>query len=538
MLILLLLYLPQLIHALQISYCSKTNTGSSLVISSIFQSNGLCHDKCLEEDYGLAILSGKDCYCSNEIPSEVVDTNDCYISCPGYLSDYCGGNDYFAYIVLNQNIISSSGEDESTSETMSTIESSNIESTRTATTTTATPSSSSQTIKTFITPVSSSTTDVLSTTNTLSTRGTLNTEGTSNDTDPQSITEISGLTETSSTTEPKSETEIPSETSSTGKTLKASTASTEIPNSLYISTYSTLPSAFTTEGTSSHITESFSTSSSSKSLHLSSIIPNVISKSSVPASTSVISDANSLSTVTTHGTIVSTPTLISIIYSVITANGSHVTLVTEVKTTFTSISTDFYGVTEGTTIKTTTPSSTPSSSISNNTSGRLLNDSKSQSASKGSFWGNKARVAGVFVTVGVIFLLLMIFASFLIIRFCSRRSHSPQRRQSTINLDDDGDNSAVISETLQDSASDRSQVSYDEKSGILATTKHKRNVSIISSNDYGTPYINKEGESTYIDQRLNFYKFNASESREELDEVLSLEDDQDYSRMVYRVVNP
>lgn len=60
---------------------------------------------------------------------------------------------------------------------------------------------------------------------------------------------------------------------------------------------------------------------------------------------------------------------------------------------------------------------------------------------------------------------------------------------------------------------------------------HKREVSLVST-DFGTPIIDKNGESTYVDQRLDVGRF------EEEEDVESLNDGQDYSRKVLKVTNP
>lgn len=82
-----------------LSYCSNFNTGT-YKLSSEYQSNGLCQDNCV--GYAFAIVNDDDCYCSNFMPSEVVDLSDCYIECSGYPIEYCGGEDYYGYIELGE----------------------------------------------------------------------------------------------------------------------------------------------------------------------------------------------------------------------------------------------------------------------------------------------------------------------------------------------------------------------------------------------------------------------------------------------------
>ncbi|RLV94729.1 hypothetical protein JA1_001526 [Spathaspora sp. JA1] len=65
-------------------------------------SNGLCQTTCLNQGKGVAILSGTDCYCSNNVPGDTVDLSKCAIGCPGYKDqENCAGNGFFGYLVTN-----------------------------------------------------------------------------------------------------------------------------------------------------------------------------------------------------------------------------------------------------------------------------------------------------------------------------------------------------------------------------------------------------------------------------------------------------
>ncbi|PGH36614.1 hypothetical protein GX50_00473 [[Emmonsia] crescens] len=90
--------------ALSFDYCSSTNTGASFEsVFSTFQSNGACHDTCVKK-YAVAILQGKLCWCSNDIPGGTISPSACDESCPGYPSDRCGNSEegLFAYVLLKK----------------------------------------------------------------------------------------------------------------------------------------------------------------------------------------------------------------------------------------------------------------------------------------------------------------------------------------------------------------------------------------------------------------------------------------------------
>ncbi|KAJ4326275.1 Cell wall integrity and stress response component 4 [Fusarium piperis] len=90
-----------LASALDIEYCASFNTGSTPRNSSIYQTNGLCHDFCID-DYAFAITQDKLCWCSNYVPSQSTqeDTSKCDIPCPAWPSENCGGNGLYGYVAL------------------------------------------------------------------------------------------------------------------------------------------------------------------------------------------------------------------------------------------------------------------------------------------------------------------------------------------------------------------------------------------------------------------------------------------------------
>ncbi|KAI0406911.1 hypothetical protein F4802DRAFT_81128 [Xylaria palmicola] len=92
----------QLVQSLSMEYCASINTGSTSTYSSIYQSNGLCHDYCLGKSFAFAILQHHNCWCSNYVPakSEQVDTDECSDTCPGWPQDTCGADGLYGYIAL------------------------------------------------------------------------------------------------------------------------------------------------------------------------------------------------------------------------------------------------------------------------------------------------------------------------------------------------------------------------------------------------------------------------------------------------------
>jgi hypothetical protein len=125
----------QSISALNIGYCSTQNTGGGAVAggfflrqiayfslksllpdTSIYQSNGRCHDKC-NPSYAFAIVQGQNCWCSNYIPAVQQSTGKCNSPCPGYPSDLCGNEAQalFGYIALDSKPSGTAGSTSGTS---------------------------------------------------------------------------------------------------------------------------------------------------------------------------------------------------------------------------------------------------------------------------------------------------------------------------------------------------------------------------------------------------------------------------------------
>ncbi|KAJ2993132.1 hypothetical protein NUW58_g1938 [Xylaria curta] len=93
---------PQLVQSLNMEYCASINTGTTPTNSSIWQSNGLCHDFCVNQTFAFAIVQHHECWCSNYVPAKAdqVDTGKCSDTCPGWKYETCGADDLYGYIAL------------------------------------------------------------------------------------------------------------------------------------------------------------------------------------------------------------------------------------------------------------------------------------------------------------------------------------------------------------------------------------------------------------------------------------------------------
>ncbi|KAJ5495365.1 hypothetical protein N7539_000481 [Penicillium diatomitis] len=110
----------------KLTYCATANTGSdfssAFLVSSIYQSNGLCQKTCA--GYALGVLQGNRCWCTNVAPSEASrkDVSECATGCPGYPADSCGnaGKGVYAYVpVVGNSVTSTAGGGQSSSSTSS-----------------------------------------------------------------------------------------------------------------------------------------------------------------------------------------------------------------------------------------------------------------------------------------------------------------------------------------------------------------------------------------------------------------------------------
>ncbi|KAG9230641.1 hypothetical protein BJ875DRAFT_149703 [Amylocarpus encephaloides] len=80
-----------------VAYCSGLNTASTNKNSSIYQSNGLCHDFCFST-HAFAVVQDEGCWCSNYVPGTTA--SGCTQTCPGYPEELCGGSGVYGYIAL------------------------------------------------------------------------------------------------------------------------------------------------------------------------------------------------------------------------------------------------------------------------------------------------------------------------------------------------------------------------------------------------------------------------------------------------------
>ncbi|KAK3954248.1 hypothetical protein QBC32DRAFT_92108 [Pseudoneurospora amorphoporcata] len=89
-----------------VAYCAEVNTADPDMDAneSDFQSMGLCYQTCAgaEKQYAFAVVWEKSCWCSNTVPNsaDTVSAKQCSNPCPGYPSDWCGGDSLFGYLKI------------------------------------------------------------------------------------------------------------------------------------------------------------------------------------------------------------------------------------------------------------------------------------------------------------------------------------------------------------------------------------------------------------------------------------------------------
>ncbi|KPM46051.1 hypothetical protein AK830_g458 [Neonectria ditissima] len=129
--------------AIDVDICASLNTGSTERNTSIYQTNGLCHDFCID-DYAFAITQDNSCWCSNYAPakSEREDTSSCDTPCPAYPAEDCGGDGLYGYLSLGGVLPSGTqGGDSSSTTSESEETSTEAETTKTTETTETTETS-------------------------------------------------------------------------------------------------------------------------------------------------------------------------------------------------------------------------------------------------------------------------------------------------------------------------------------------------------------------------------------------------------------
>ncbi|KAK4125911.1 hypothetical protein N657DRAFT_282272 [Parathielavia appendiculata] len=86
--------------SIPMEYCATVNTADMEPLNAIWQSDGLCFGNCTNLKYALAIIQDHNCWCSNLVPNtaDQKPLTDCQMPCPGFPSDYCGGDGLFGYM--------------------------------------------------------------------------------------------------------------------------------------------------------------------------------------------------------------------------------------------------------------------------------------------------------------------------------------------------------------------------------------------------------------------------------------------------------
>ncbi|KAK2613907.1 hypothetical protein N8I77_000777 [Diaporthe amygdali] len=180
----------------EFAYCASSNTATTSATTSIYQSQGLCYGTCNDEGYAFAVLQDSDCWCSNTVPSsdDQVSTSNCETSCPGYPSDYCGGDGTYGYIALSASPSSTAGGSSKTTSSTSKTTSTSASVTTTSTTESSSLSSTSLTsVKSSITSTSTTSTTDSETTSTTS-KTTTSSEKTTSAGTPTTITAVQTVT--------------------------------------------------------------------------------------------------------------------------------------------------------------------------------------------------------------------------------------------------------------------------------------------------------------------------------------------------------
>jgi len=147
-----------------LSYCSpENNAGLFSPMSSEYQSTGLCSDHC-KGSFAFAVIQDSQCWCSNYVPADQVDTSDCNSGCPGISSEWCGNVDdgLYGYYQIPLGVpLGTSGTGNSAPRTTSSSSSSSSSSSESTSTSTPTRTTAPPQIDTLITTVTGQATTIV-----------------------------------------------------------------------------------------------------------------------------------------------------------------------------------------------------------------------------------------------------------------------------------------------------------------------------------------------------------------------------------------
>ncbi|KJZ72974.1 hypothetical protein HIM_07546 [Hirsutella minnesotensis 3608] len=131
------------VYAIDVDICASFNTADMGRNVSIYQTNGLCQNFCLQKNQAYAITQRNSCWCSDYTPtkSSQVDSSSCNLPCPAWPNENCGGPNLFGYILLNSVVPSGTKGEPEPSSTSQAGKESRTESSTTSTTS-ETPESS------------------------------------------------------------------------------------------------------------------------------------------------------------------------------------------------------------------------------------------------------------------------------------------------------------------------------------------------------------------------------------------------------------
>ncbi|GAB1316606.1 Cell wall integrity and stress response component 4 [Madurella fahalii] len=90
--------------SIPMAYCATVNTAEMTPFTSIYQSDGRCFGNCSDRSYPLAIVHEMRCWCSSLIPNSADrrPLEECQYPCPGFPSDFCGGDGVFGYMEIGE----------------------------------------------------------------------------------------------------------------------------------------------------------------------------------------------------------------------------------------------------------------------------------------------------------------------------------------------------------------------------------------------------------------------------------------------------